>query len=194
MKKGLYPLAALAVLAVWSAFAGEPITPEWGAMTNNVRMSITLESGQGEVKTNEPVGLLIRIKNTSTIEDFLIVHRNRIEYDELFSFSVISPSGKVITPIHTGVGGSGTIGRLAPSETIVFKFNLSSRYKFEMAGTYRVVATREICARRRNNASAVAIVPFEVVSNPMDVHVVLGKRARAQKEGPERGQTEMALS
>ena len=67
MKKQLC-YSIFAALTVWQAFAGDSQTDEWGAVTNNFPMSISLKGDKNEITTNQPCILLIRYRNVSTNE------------------------------------------------------------------------------------------------------------------------------
>lgn len=43
---------------------------EWGAATNGLRMGISLKGELGEIHTNQPLVLLMRLQNTSSNDVF----------------------------------------------------------------------------------------------------------------------------
>ncbi len=165
MKTYLYWLPVLGSLAVCQAFSEDVKAHPWGAMTNSVQMSISLRDDGKEVKIGQPLALMMRIKSLSTNETFTLVLLNEIERDPGFSFIIVSPSGRDISPKPSIGSGSGHIGALAPGQTVELKFDLASICRFDEVGTYKIIAKREVLAARRNRV-------FEVVSNPLGVPVV----------------------
>src|SRR5262245_42316071 len=71
----------------------------WGAPTNDIQISIRLDGGEEKVGTNSPVKLLIRFRNLSTNWNVGKFFGARNETDEDFKFTVISPSGKDVSPV-----------------------------------------------------------------------------------------------
>jgi hypothetical protein len=168
MKKCFYGAVMSGMLVAYCGVARDLHSQQWGAMTNNVQMAISLKGGQKEIKTNQPLVLLIQIKNRSEKDNFVIYRRNWIEGDPGFSFAVLTPSGKDISPKPVVGGGSGMLATLAPSRTMEIEINLGARCRFSEAGSYRVVAKREVLDPRTKQA-------FRVVSNELQVPVVADK-------------------
>lgn len=164
MKKYFY-CSLITVLVTWQIFADDLKTNQWGVVTNNVQMSISLTDRGKEIKSSQPVKLLIRFRNISTNETFLVGRENAIENDPGYSWVVISPSGKDISPkpqIHTGSGGAIP---LVPNQFIEFEFNLSRLCKFDELGTYKIVTKKSIWSPENQKL-------FTVVSTPLYVTVV----------------------
>jgi hypothetical protein len=161
MKKNPYYLMICLVLAAWQTFADDLKTNDWGAVTNNAQMSISLTGGGNEIKASEYVRLLIRFRNVSTNETFSINRPNSIETDPTFSFIVVSPSGKDVSPsspkMFVGSGGSIPVD---PNQTVELEFNLSNLCRFDEAGTYRIVAKKLIRSPEGSE-------PSTIVSNPL---------------------------
>ena len=157
---------AITVLAVWQAFSGEIGTHQWGSGTNNVQMSVSLKGGQKEIETNQPLILSILIRNVSTNATFILPLMNWIEADPGFSIVVISPTGKDVSPKpKIGAHGSADLAALGPNQSIKREFNLGSLCKLNEIGTYRIIMKRQVWFSQEEKA-------FQVVSNPLDVHVV----------------------
>ena len=129
MKMQAYSYSVLALLAVGRALAGEPATNEWGLVTNNAQIAISVTSPwshtfrvgdantvqtpysvKSEVKAGEPFSLLVRIRNLSTNQT-LSVFNAAPNTDVKIGLAcvVISPSGKDVSPARTIVGGSGNV-------------------------------------------------------------------------------------
>jgi hypothetical protein len=165
MKKNFLMVLIFVSVALSNALAQDPATNEWGAPTNNVQMSIRLKNGGKETSLKKPVELLIRYRNISTNETFILNRLNDIEMDTSYSFTVLSPEGKNICPGVTETAFSGDIIRLGPNQVAELNFNLSVRCKFDEIGTYKIIAKNTEIVSEKNKA-------FEVVSNPLYVSVV----------------------
>ena len=46
-------------------FAGATSPEQWGAVTNNIQMGISAKDGETRIHTNQPMNLILRIKNLS---------------------------------------------------------------------------------------------------------------------------------
>jgi hypothetical protein len=166
VKKPLYHFSLCALFAVQHIFADDIKTNDWGTVTNGLQMSIGLKD-KSEITVYRDVELLIHFRNVSTNQTFSICPDNVIEKTLDFSFTVISPLGKDISPIpnsHPGAS-SGAIIPLAPSQTLEFDFDLSRLCKFDSVGIYKVIAKYSVLSRQTRK-------PFTVISNPLYVSVV----------------------
>jgi hypothetical protein len=168
MKKYIHHSAIFPLLFVLQAYIATASTNEWGLVTNSIQMAISLDGDKREIKTNEPVILLVRIRNTSTNEIFQIYSMNDGD-DPQFSFLVISPSGKDISPIkESSPTGSGHFIRIDSSRIAEVEFSLSRHCKFSEIGEYKIVAKREVDSITTRKA-------YLVVSNPIYLTVVSDK-------------------
>jgi len=166
MKAYLYSLAACALLLAWHVNAADANTNEWGTLTNNIQMSISLEDRKEEIKPNQPVMLLIHFRNVSSNEIFQIYS---IDEDSQFSFMVISPSGKDVSPTMKGPpSGSGQFIRIDPNRTTEMEISLSRLCKFDEIGKYKIVAKRWV-------DSITTRKPCLLVSNSLNVSVIPDK-------------------
>lgn len=100
----------LAALSCWQGIEGEVKAEDWGALTNGVQMSISVENGK-EISFEKPVKLSFSFKAVSTNELPRLSRQSDIESDDTYSFIIISPSGKDISPstkprFIPGSGGS----------------------------------------------------------------------------------------
>jgi hypothetical protein len=165
MKRLLFSLCAL--LTIQHVFADGIKTNEWGAVTNGLQMSIGLKNVNKEITVHGDVDLLIHFRNVSTDQTFSICPDNVIEKTPDFSFTIISPLGKDISPVPNPYPGpsSGAIIPLAPGRTLDFDFNLSRVCKFESVGVYKVIAKYSVLSRQTRK-------PFTVISNPLNVTLV----------------------
>lgn len=160
----------LSLLATCFGAAGNLKADDWGELTNNFKMSIRLETIKAEIQTNQPCVLLIRYKNVSTNETFW-VYENGTEYDPAYSFTVISPSGKDISPDMNRFKpcDATAVRHVGPNQILQIKFNLSLLCKFNEEGNYKVIAKyKEAFAFEKRKT-------FTVVSNPLSVLVVFRK-------------------
>jgi hypothetical protein len=197
MKPHIYYISMLTVLAVWQVLADDAKTNDWGAVTNNLQMSISiipvnakgiitlgpgtnniqmptnLKGDKNKIIVNQPFSLLVRIKNNSTNEtydSYITIDANPDPKTGL-SCIVISPSENDISPhlIDTAqrVFISGAIGVVHPNHTYEFEFRLSDLCKFDKVGTYKIIAKKEYRSSKDHKA-------FIVVSSPLNVSVIPG--------------------
>ena len=142
MKKiSFFSLTFIAAI-VCKIFAADLTTNEWGSVACDAQISVQLRGSGEEIKTNQPIELAIRIKNVSTNETLHVFQSLAVVVDSYvnFSYVVISPSGKDISPKHAKVwnGGSAADYFIAPGQSKEFGCNLGYVCKFEEIGTYEV--------------------------------------------------------
>jgi hypothetical protein len=128
-------------------------------------MSIRISDAGVQARTNEPVRLVIEYKNTSTNNNFTVYQAAVVEEDPSCFFSVMSPSGKNISPENRGFADSGAPLPLSPGQVNEYRFNLSKLCTFSEAGTYKIIARKAIYWPAKQHG-------FMVVSNPLDVKVL----------------------
>ena len=145
---------------------------QWGAVTNGVQMSIALDGGDREIKTNDQVQLLVQIKNIGSLiaRSSLILGRNTDPGSGLRCV-VISPSGKDISPTAHSYGPSGAILNLSPGQGDSFTFDLGRICKFDEVGNYKITAQKIVYTDDGKNITR----SWTVVSNPLLVKVVPAK-------------------
>ncbi len=130
-------------------------------------MSIKLEDKETHIKARPTAySLLIRYKNVSTNEPFDIYVVNGTVDDPSYSFVVISPSGKDISPDMKKVQRpfSGADHQVAPGQIDEIKFNLNKYCTLDEVGTYKIFAKKTIWTNVNKT--------FEAVSNPLTVTVI----------------------
>jgi hypothetical protein len=168
MKTLLTYLLTFVTLFVWQVYADGMKTNDWGAVTNNFQMSISLKGDKSEITNNQPCILLVRYKNVSTNETLNVYEA---EHDPSYSFTVISPSGKDISQdikkFHPS--DSGGYIPVRPNQSVKFEFNLSYLYDLHEVGTYKVIAKKKVWSFERHQT-------FTVVSSPLFVSVVSNKQ------------------
>jgi hypothetical protein len=163
MKNAFYLISLVAGLA-FNGVAAETGATEWGPVTNNVQMSISLLQGRGSTTTNghgpllfpgkeengrksstetsgESVVLLVKLRNLSTNQTFAFYQAGELERSSAPGFDVTLPSGKPVTirptePMHS----SGGFIRVRPGQTLDLHFDLTRFCKFNDVGTYTIVA------------------------------------------------------
>ena len=169
--KRLFIAAIYLALADLSALGGTSASNHWGAITNDVRMSIRLEGADLNIRTNQPVTLLICITNASANATIRFRSQNRVEDDPTYSVSVISPSGNDIALSTSGIfhgRGSGIAVSVGPGQARSFVFNVSRFCRFQELGAYRVTITKMVMSSETHG-------PFVVTSNPLSISVVPGR-------------------
>jgi len=147
-------------------FACSLYADDWGPATNGIQMSINSTSRVDESKINQPIVLSVCFRNVSTNETFRIYQANAVEFDPGYSWSVISPSGKDISPNMQKINPSESGGfiPLLVNKTYQFQFNLSHICKFTEVGTYKIIAEKAIYSVKSRKT-------IVAVSNPLNVTV-----------------------
>ena len=191
-----YCYSVLALLAVCRALAGEATTNEWGPVTNNAQLAISIippgsftvrsfrvgdtnnppmptgaKTGKNEVKAGEHFSLLVRIRNLSTnvTLNFYNAFQPNIGLGVGLACVVISPSGKDVSPNYSIGGGSGHFATEGPNQTTQFEFALSGLCKLKEIGTYKITARKSTSARHKGEKE------FVLTSNTLRVSVVPDK-------------------
>jgi hypothetical protein len=176
MKKYIYILT-FGTMAFWQAFAGNIIvglpdnekeiqTNEWSALIDNTQISIGLKNDEKVFKTNQIIEVLVRIKNLSTNETYNVYVQRMFTNNEDFSFVVISPSGKDISPLfHRTPIGSGGFVSVPPNQINGFQFDLNEICKTDEVGTYKIILKMHRWSPNKHQS-------FEIVSKPLFVSVV----------------------
>lgn len=154
-----------------SLFANETNTNEWGSITNNTQMSIKLDGNVAGLTKGQTLILSIRYKNISTNDTITIYEVNGTVDDSSYSFSIISPSGKDISPDMTKVSNpwSGAVRNVEPGHVIDIKYNLSKYCKLNEVGTYTIMASKTGIQSSNNPNS------YKTISNQLNVMVVSDK-------------------
>ena len=146
MKTSFLCLGIIATCFIAKPLAGVAQTNEWGPITNDVRMALIFKGKQASIKTNQPFSVLIRVNNLSTNRPYVWGQALVNRPDTAGIFSVISPSGKDVSPTIPKVylRGSMVSIRVTPGETRDQEFNLGAFCKFEEIGTYKITLKRYI--------------------------------------------------
>lgn len=141
---------------------------KWGPIAGNFQMSVRLRDGGNEIKTNQPVDLMIRLRNLSTNESYNFIYGGALSVPTPgeFSLEVISPSGKNICkyPKYSN-GGSSVWAHVPPHGTWEQEFPLGRLIEYETNDVYKIVVRRMIHTN------------VVVISNPLYLKVVPGKFA-----------------
>ena len=164
MKINLFCFSIYLALSAAKAFADEANNMEWGAISNNVQMSIAARGGEKTIKTNQPVSLIVRIKNVST-NQLYFSYLYPLETTQNLSWLVVSPSGKDVSPVRQPVFRVSVVSRqIDPSEVFRFEYSVSSICSFHEIGTYKIVATIDVGTKPHE--------PLRVNSNPLYLTVI----------------------
>jgi hypothetical protein len=163
-------LFVLLWLTICQGRAAELSNNLWGPAINNVRMSIGVKTGDGAIKINDPVVLTIVLTNVSADVRLSRMFQTALdtEYEDGYSFLIVSPSGKQITaraPNQRGrIPGNQDLAAHAPGYPLTL--NLSKLCRFDEAGDYTITATGDI--RMPNDLNTL----LKVVSNPLTIKLV----------------------
>jgi hypothetical protein len=169
MKKLLYSIMFLGFAVVRGASRDGTDDHRWGPATNDTQISIAVKGGQNIIKATEPVKLFMRYRSLSTNETFGVYRAGEVEYDDTCSWVVISPAGKDISPDFRKIPicDNGHTVYIPPGQTNGVELNLSKLCRFDEAGTYNIVAKKQI--RLRSSKPCIA------VSNPLQVTIAKGQ-------------------
>ena len=162
-----FAVAQRGPLSLLQAFA-DTKTNDWGAMTNSIQMSIALRPEKTDFRLSNVVVLVIRLRNLSDHETFLVSRWNAIENDPSYSFVVTSPSGKDVSPGPKIIPGSAGATPLEPNKTLEFEFNLSRLCKFDEVGEYRITAKKLVRSPARE-------MSFAVISNLLNISITAAR-------------------
>jgi hypothetical protein len=162
MKKHL-----LSLLVTFRILAAYTMAIEWGAATNNIRLSIGLQDSQTEIGTNQHARLVIRFENISTNETFNMHVSNAEQHRGDFSFVITSPSFRSLTLTPSGALGSGQTINLPPNQIREVKFDLSRLHEFDEIGGYKVRAKYKMSKEKER---------FDIESNELSFSVIDPKR------------------
>ena len=167
MKKRLLLCSILSLIFAPDLLAQDIKANEWGAITNNIQMSIRIKTNGDIIKTNQPTSFFLCIKNVSTNET-LRIHEWASEMTDAGDlFHIIAPSGRDVSPKPAiAPHGSGRFVPIGPCQTHVREFDANYVCKFNELGTYTIVAKEDL-----GDASH----PCWVISNKLLVSVVAGE-------------------
>ena len=134
-------------------------------------MGISLKGELGEIHTNQPLVLLMRLQNTSSNDVFSIRYaKQKPEGIGLYSFHVTSPSGSAMLLDTTQRSYEGSVKLLPPGESMQLSYELTRLCQLQEVGTYTIIAKRLLSWFSRNKGRAVSA---ELVSNFVIVPVVV---------------------
>ncbi|HLX69651.1 MAG TPA: hypothetical protein VKV04_08505 [Verrucomicrobiae bacterium] len=138
----------------------------WGPVDYSTQVSIGLKDAIHDFRTNQPIDLVVRIKNLSTNEEYSIYLQNSFIFTEGLSLEVLSPSGKDVSPVFQKTShGSGGVVWIHPSQTDGFIFDLHEICKMDEFGIYQV--SLNIQRRTPDHRKS-----FDVRSNRLKVKIV----------------------
>ncbi|MEI7937506.1 MAG: hypothetical protein WCK27_12525 [Verrucomicrobiota bacterium] len=181
--------SVLALVGASHALAGEPTANDWGPVTNNAQMAISVTSSwsrsfvvdtnvqppqfkvKREIKVGEPFSLLVRVRNLSTNETLSCYNawEPNTDLEVGLACEVISPSGKDLSPSRRIAGGSGNSAVARPGETTQYEFGLGWLCKLEEIGTYKITARKRALVAPKGEKA------YVLTSNTLSVSVVPGK-------------------
>ncbi len=172
--------AILFCLGASSTFAGGIGVNEWGNVTNDVMMSVKLESADPAIKTNALFNVLICLTNLSDSRTLTWYQPLAPTADDPYVFVIISPSGKDVSPAKSRVPvrGSGALVSVGPHQMHEANLKLSDICIFSEAGTYKIIVKQDIGELKH---------PCWLVSNPLSISVAAGDAKRDATNTPPTG-------
>ena len=179
--KHTVPMIVLFVLInTCDAFPDDITTDTWGPITNDAQMAITPKYDGAGLKTNQPFGVIVRLRNLSTNETF---YSNRLIEPIVtahFYFNVIAPSAKEILPIPNMTAAFGRIKNfiVRPNDIYSFDFDLGVLCKFNELGTYKIIGKMRVGRSTKGF--------LFITSNQLSLSVVPGQWKAAGTNAPAR--------
>jgi hypothetical protein len=139
-----------------------------------LELTRNLEPGETAIKIGVPIVVTLSFTNISTNSStndtaYMLTTPAGAEFEGGYSFSVISPSGKRISPKSISYSGKTVHTGLVPSQMLTFALHLSDICDFDEVGSYTIIVTR----RMHNYSGEYSY--FTVVSNPFTITIVPDK-------------------
>jgi hypothetical protein len=149
--KTYYYTFFLWLIACLTSLAAETNDYEWGPVTGNFQVSIRLKGGGTEIKTNQPIDLIIRIRNLSTNETLNFTLWNWQAYSPSEqSLTILSPSGKDIYVWHSPIPKDGAVSGgpnsvvVPPQKSAEYGFHAFGLSENITNGVYKVIVKRKV--------------------------------------------------
>ena len=170
MKLILYFLT-YAVLVNCKADEGNLSNYNWGQLTNNIQMGISLKNGETSIRLDSSIILLIHFRNTSTNETFGAGYSYSDDRD--LSFKITNSFGWDVSPKFPNKYGEISAGTFyAPlNKTNTYQFNFGELRRLgylksmNKAGEYKIVARLEMISLETKKS-------FTVTSNLIRLKIV----------------------
>lgn len=138
---------------------------EWGSVAYNTQLSIIPKSEGNKFNTNQPIELLVRIRNFSTNDEYGMIVQTPITSTEGLSFVITTPSGGDISPVfHRITRVTGLSMDIRPSQEDGFCFELRDVCKIDELGTYQIILKMTRWTPNRQKS-------YEIVSKPLNIVV-----------------------
>src|SRR4051812_31338728 len=115
----------ITVIAI-PAFAEGTNSSDWGKVSHDLQMAISVKGGHSEVRKGQKVVLTAKYKNVSD-KTFTMYEYNGAVLDPSYEFKITSPSGQDISPDMKKISpsDSGAVKPIAPSQVYEVDLNLS---------------------------------------------------------------------
>jgi len=165
------------ILLPTASFAANTNLYEWGPTIGSFQMSIRLKDGGTELKSNQPIDLMVRIKNSSTNETLkFVLYNGQVDSPSNFSLSILSPSGKDIYVWHSPVTPGGEVYGNASSVIVPpggvseFPFRALGLSESLTNGVYTIVARKKLFHGQTgiSNTLLLNVVPGEWIGSGRD--------------------------
>ena len=165
MKTCITYFLIFSALSAIPVFSQETNAADWGPVSHNLQMAISLKGGNSDVQLGQKIVLTAKYKNLSN-KTFIMYEYNGAVLDPSYNFKITSPSGQDISPDMKNISpsDSGAVKPIAPGQIYEVNLDLSSVCKFETTGTYKIVTTKQI----QDESGA----QFKIISNPLYIKVV----------------------
>ena len=152
-------------LSTIPVFSQETNAADWGPISHNLQMEISLKGDNSDVQLGQKIILTAKYKNLSN-KTFIMYEYNGAVLDPSYDFKITSPSGHDTSPDMKKISpsDSGAVKPIAPGQIYEVNLDLSAVCKFETTGTYKIVITKQI----QDESAA----QFKVISNPLNVKVI----------------------
>ncbi|HWQ93526.1 MAG TPA: hypothetical protein VN673_17815 [Clostridia bacterium] len=149
----------------------------WGAPTGGIQMSLSLVPPGGPISTNSAPKLIVRYRNVTSQERFL--WRTGPDNVPSLELNVESPTSKKVTlrtDAEAMLFGTGFVF-LEPGREWQFSLTRSNFNPFPVPGVYTIKARQTVGRIVKGSGK---MDPIELVSNPLQVHVLPGVSAPQQ--------------
>jgi hypothetical protein len=132
------------------------------ASSCEAEISIRIKDPAKEIKTNEPVILIVQIQNVST-NAMLMFRTESLPTD--YTWTISSPSGKDLSskPDLLPEAISGSFPKLKPLESRETDYDLNQVCNFNEAGIYKVIVKKEVFSISPERKKC------EIISNPLNI-------------------------
>ncbi len=170
MKPTIIAQLLILFLNVGRTFSEQTSISQWGDVSNQLRLSISLENGKNEISLGHEILLRVYIQNLTSNRTIHVHEFNQAIMDKSFAVKITSQTGDVLIPEKdiSRYGGSGLVYFISPKQIHESELNISLLYGIKTVGLYKIVVTKTISDDFGKNPKT------DVVSNP--IYIKIGRK------------------